>query len=142
MVESQPNPKQVNPHKKKRSMGFVKMIVMDDLTTNGVNYEVQMGASKEAKVISDNYSSFQKIGEVVETHVHTTIPSKEAHKILPWVHTTISNAKRLLLGVHHSTNKKYLQNYLNEFAYKLNRRNFTSDLFDRMLVAGSSDTWN
>lgn len=47
----------------------------------------------------------------------------------------------LFLGVHHSIGKDYLQNYLNEYCYKLNRRNFNSDLFDRMIIAGANDTW-
>jgi hypothetical protein len=68
-------------------------------------------------------------------------PKKEAHLKLPWVHAIISNSKRNLLGVHHSIGKEYLQNYLNEFTYKLNRRTFQSDLFDRMIVAGAHDTW-
>ncbi len=44
-------------------------------------------------------------------------------------------------GVHHSINKKYAQNYLNEFCYKINRRNFQSDLFDRALIAGAESVW-
>jgi len=31
---------------------------------------------------------------------------------------------------------KYLQNYLNEFVYKLNRRYFGNRLFDRLIIAG------
>jgi hypothetical protein len=54
---------------------------------------------------------------------------------LPWVHTMIANAKRTLLGVHHMISKKYTQQYLDEFCYKVNRRNFGDKLFDRLLVA-------
>ncbi|MDP3311723.1 MAG: IS1595 family transposase, partial [Lutibacter sp.] len=31
---------------------------------------------------------------------------------------------------------KYLQLYLNEFVYKLNRRYFEEKLFDRLVIAG------
>lgn len=74
-------------------------------------------------------------------HTRLIIPKNEGHKMLPWVHTVISNAKRLFLGFHHSIGKQYLQNYLNEYCYKLNRRNFKSDLFDRLVLAGIQDTW-
>jgi ISXO2-like transposase domain/Transposase zinc-ribbon domain len=141
MVESTFNPLQNNPHKKNRVMGFVKMVIMDDLTSIGVNYEVSQAVDKNSTVITDGYRSLSKLNKVVKNHIQKVVPSKKAHKALPWVHTVISNAKRLFLGVHHSISKDYLQNYLNEYCYKLNRRNFTSDLFDRMIIAGANDTW-
>ncbi len=141
MVESKFNPAQTNPHKKKRAMGYVKMVTMDDLTSIGVNYEVSKAVNKNATIITDGYRSLNKLNEVVDNHIQKVVPAKEAHKVLPWVHTVISNAKRLFLGVHHSIGKDYLQNYLNEYCYKLNRRNFSDDLFDRMIIAGANDTW-
>ncbi|WP_201290324.1 transposase, partial [Tenacibaculum maritimum] len=47
-----------------------------------------------------------------------------------------SNAKRNLLGNFHKIKRKYLQLYLNEFVYKLNRRYFEEKLFDRLVIAG------
>lgn len=141
MVESSPNPDQSKTHKKNRAMGHVKMVTMDDLTSIGVNYEISKAVSKSSTILSDAYRSFARISEVVDNHTAMVTPSKEAHKKLPWVHTVISNAKRLFLGIYHSIGKGYLQNYLNEFCYKLNRRNFKGDLFDRMIVAGANDTW-
>ena len=142
MVESVPNPKQEKPYKKDRIMGFAKMIVMDDLSGIGVNYTVRESISPSSIVISDGYSSFSGLSEIVDKHSATVIPKKEAHIKLPWVHTVIANSKRNLLGVHHSIGKPFLQSYLSEFCYKLNRRTFQSDLFDRMIVAGAHDTWN
>ena len=55
---------------------------------------------------------------------------------LRWVHIAISNAKRNFLGNHHKIKGKYLQLYLNEFIYKLNRRYFGEKLFDRLVIAG------
>lgn len=52
-----------------------------------------------------------------------------------WVRIAISNAKRNLLGIYHMVMLKYLQNYLDEFCYKLNRRFFGEKLFDRMVIA-------
>jgi len=47
----------------------------------------------------------------------------------------ISNAKRNLLGINHQIKDDYLQNYLNEFCYKTNRRYCVVNLFDRLMVA-------
>ena len=63
---------------------------------------------------------------------------KEVSTLLPWVHTVISNAKRNLLGIHHMIGEDYLQNYLNEYCYKFNRRYFGEKLFDRLLIASAS----
>jgi hypothetical protein len=140
MVESTPNPKQVNPHKKDRIMGFVKMVAMDDLTAIGINYEIQKSIKPTAHIITDGYRGYASSSEVV-SHTAMIVPGKEAIKKLPWVHTMISNAKRVLRGTHHSIGKNYMQNYLNEFTYKLNRRTFSTDLFDRMITCGVAGTW-
>jgi transposase-like protein len=141
MVESE-EVEQTNPHKKNRKMGFVKMVVVDKLDSETLNYEIQKGVSQTSTILTDGYRGYNHVSDVVDTHVQMVVPPREGHKKLPWVHTVISNSKKQLLGVHHSIGKDYLQNYLNEFCYKLNRRNFESDLFDRMLICGSQDTWN
>lgn len=46
----------------------------------------------------------------------------------------ISNDKRMLLDIYHNIRPEYLQNYLNEFCYKFNRRYFGENLFDRLLI--------
>lgn len=64
--------------------------------------------------------------------------SRAAGLNLPWVHIAISNAKRLFLDIYHDITGRYLQNYLNEFCYKFNRRYFGLNLFDRLLIAAVS----
>ena len=60
---------------------------------------------------------------------------KTTKETLNRVHITISNAKRNLLGNYHKIKRKYLQLYLSEFVYKLNRRYFGERLFDRLIIA-------
>jgi len=52
----------------------------------------------------------------------------------------ISNAKRLLLDIHHSIGNDYLQSYLDEYCYKFNRRYFDS-IFDRVIITSVSYQW-
>ena len=68
-------------------------------------------------------------------HQPQVIPKEKVNEMLPWVHIAISNAKRLLLDVHHDIQPDFLQNYLNEFCYKFNRRYFGEKLFERLLTA-------
>ncbi len=58
---------------------------------------------------------------------------ENAAELLPWVHTVISNFKRWVLDVFHGVSPKHLQSYLDEFCYRLNRRNQRTDLFRRIL---------
>lgn len=73
--------------------------------------------------------------KLVKEHIHQVISPKEVGKVLPWVHIAISNAKRLLLDIYHDIRPEYLQNYLNEFCWKFNRRFFGDALFDRLMLA-------
>jgi ISXO2-like transposase domain len=60
----------------------------------------------------------------------------------PWLHTFISNMKRMLressrirLGTYHSVSAQHLDDYLAEFTYRANRRWMEGTLFDRLVVA-------
>jgi len=62
--------------------------------------------------------------------------TKETTKeTLMWVHIAISNAKRNFTGIYYKIKRKYLQLYLNEFVYKLNRRYLGEKIFDRLVIA-------
>ena len=144
IVESKPIQSDIHEpqYKKKRSMGFIKMIIMDGgVNSEAINYEVKKNVTNKSSIISDKHTAYTDLKDVVKTHTAIKVEPKEAGKTFPWVHTSISNAKRQLLGTHHSINTKYLQNYLNEFCYKLNRRNFNTDRFDRLMIAGVNDNW-
>ena len=119
MVESVKCEPTLGKHRPARKMGFVKMVVMEDLSSNAINYEVKKYVDENAKVVSDGWRGYAKLPEVVAAHYPETVPAKVAHKKLPWVHTNIGNSKRILDGFHHSIGRPYLQNYLNEFCYKL-----------------------
>lgn len=138
MVESKAT-KTTNPHKKNRQMGFVKMVAMDDLQKESVEYEIVKAVDSDSYVITDKHRSYSVLKHLVVEHVPEVVKSNEAMKKLPWVHTTIANAKRKFLGVYHSVNDKYLQNYLNEFVYKLNRSDFKRDRFDGLFKIAVED---
>ena len=68
-------------------------------------------------------------------HITEKSDKKTTTETLKWVHITISNAKRTFTGNYHKIKRKYLQLYLNEFVYKLNRRYFGDKIFDRLVIA-------
>jgi transposase-like protein len=126
------------PKKKNQKVSklrYIKMCVVDDLKSETVTRQIDRNIDPDSVVKTDNYSSYSKIKEQVWCHFASTVKPKDAGKILPWVHTAISNAKRTLLGAHHMVSMKYIQDYLDEFSYKVNRRYFGDKLFDRLMIA-------
>ena len=141
MAKVDPKPGRPRKHKKPSAFRYVKMIVIPNSSSSTMNDTLSTYAKPEVVIKSDGWRGFNKIKKVSAKHIKKIVPPKEASKALPWVHTMISNAKRNLLGINHQTKDEYLQNYLNEFCYKTNRRYFGANLFDRLLVAAVEDTW-
>ena len=73
-------------------------------------------------------------------YVGRKIDPKEIGKVLPWVHIAISNSKSLMKNIFHGVKPEFLQEYLNEFCYKFNRRYFGDKLFDRLMIASVACT--
>ena len=67
------------------------------------------------------------------THVANVTPPEMATEWLSWVHVAIANLKRFLLGTFHGTSRQYLQDYLNEFCYRFNRRFWEAEIPNRLL---------
>lgn len=123
-------------HKPDRKVGHIKMIVMPDLQGKNINTKINEMVENESSAISDAFKGYNKLEEVLKAHEVVNLSGiKEAHTVLPWVHSAIGNAKKVLQGLHHSIGKDYLQSYLNEFCYNYNRRYFEDKLFDRLLIA-------
>ena len=139
---SQSESKDKNKHKPTRKAGYLKMEVMQGLSSVEINYEAAKMLDPKTSVITDGWRGYNNLKEIVAKHNVLKIESPEqASKLFPWVHSAIGNAKKVLLGVHHSIGEGFLQNYLNEFCYKFNRRYMGDNLFDRLLVASVSLNW-
>jgi hypothetical protein len=143
MVESQPSICAPKKNKPDRKVGYLKMVVMEDLKAKTINKEVVKSVEKTASVLTDSYRGYAKLKEVITNHHVVIEPNKQkAAKVFPWVNRTISNAKKVLLGIHHNcANQQYVQNYLDEFCYKFNRRYFGDKLSERLIIAALETTW-
>lgn len=129
------------PNKPVKKVGFLKMKVIQNLKSETINEKIEKGIEKGTKTISDDYSSYNKITDKVN-HTTQKVTKENLSKVLPWVHLTIGNAKRLLLDVYHRIDDDFLNNYLNEFCYKFNRRYFKTGLMDRLLIASVKYRWD
>lgn len=138
-VESQ-KPGRPKKHKKSTAFRYVRMIAVGDLTADTINQTATEVIQKNTIIKTDGYRSYNKLKRISLKRKRHIVPPQQAGKVLPWVHTMISNAKRNFLGIYHKTTSSYLQNYLDEFCYKVNRRYF-KDLFERLLNAMVKDTY-
>lgn len=68
----------------------------------------------------------------------------ECDQAFDWAHTIISNAKTFILSTYHGLDQSHSQAYLDEYCYRLNRRDWVAQLFPRLLNACASSstfTW-
>jgi transposase-like protein len=121
--------------KKSKQCRYFKMRVMPNHQKEEVNLIIDDSIDDKSIVFSDRSTSYVDISDYVEVHVTEKSNKETTASTLKWVHIAIANAKRTLLGIYHKIKGKYLQLYLDEFCYKLNRRYFGNSLFNRLLVA-------
>lgn len=118
------------------SVQYLKMNHVDDMSKESTKFYADKSIDKEAHVVTDNHKSYKELPDVVKAHTAIQCFDKKlSSEMLPWVHIAIGNAKRWLLGIHHSVNQEFLQNYLDEFCFKFNRRYFGAKLVDRLILA-------
>lgn len=134
MAESTPL-ENINTGKKSSHCRYFKAKVLNTHTKEEVNDTVQKAIDEQSIVFTDQSTSYVDIANFVELHITEKSDKQTTKETLKWVHITISNAKRNLLGNYHKIKRKYLQLYLNEFVYKLNRRYFEDRLFERLVIA-------
>lgn len=134
MAESTPL-EDIETGKKEKQVRFFKAKVLDGHDGEEINETIQESINNQSIVFTDKSTSYVDISDFVELHITEKSDKQTTKETLKWVHITISNAKRNLLGNYHKIKRKYLQLYLNEFIYKLNRRYFGEKLFDRLIIA-------
>ena len=134
MAESTPL-EDLETGKKEKQVRFFKAKVLDGHDGKEINETIKESIDNQSIVFTDKSTSYVDIADFVELHIMEKSSKETTEETLKWVHIAISNAKRNLLGNYHKIRRKYLQLYLNEFIYKLNRRYFGDRLFERLIIA-------
>jgi hypothetical protein len=119
-----------------RQCRYFKAKVLQDHKADGTDQSLTGSIDDEQTIVfTDKSTSYVNIADYVEIHMTEKSNEQTTKETLKWVHIAISNAKRNFVGTYHKIKKKYLQLYLNEFVYKLNRRYFGERIFDRLVIA-------
>lgn len=140
MIESKHNSTNDNKNRPDKAARYLKMKVIPNLEANTINKKIEDFVVQGTTIDTDDSTSYNKLPNTIN-HQPQKVDKKNINKVLPWVHKAISNAKRLLLDVHHRIDADFLENYLNEFCYKFNRRNFKNPM-ERLIIAGINHRWN
>lgn len=114
--------------------GFIAMQAVPAVTKETVDTFVRHHLPPSQCVRSDAFSALAAIGRT-QHHAARVTPPDKAGEWLHWVHVAIGNLKAFLLGAYHGVSSKYLQEYLNEFCYRFNRRSYEPQLPARLLSA-------
>ena len=91
---------------------------------------------KGSTLRTDGWGAYRRVAKA--GYKHEAVPTgggRDAVRKFPWLHTFISNAKRMILGTYHSVSPAHLDDYLAEYDYRVNRRWMEANLFDRLIHA-------
>jgi DNA-binding CsgD family transcriptional regulator len=110
--------------------GRVYIQTIEDYSSKSFKPFFETHIDKKAMVKTDKWSGYIPLKEAfTNLEQEKSNPGKNFHHI----HTLIMNFKGWLRGIHHKCSSKKFQNYLDEFCFKFNRRQFLTHIAARML---------
>ncbi len=114
---------------------FAKMKILENLKNKPVSEAVSEMIDIGSTICSDAHKTLANLSGYQHDVVVASKDKDKAREMLHWVDTIISNAKAYILGTYHGLPKKYLQRYLDEFCYRLNRRFSERVIFYKLVDA-------
>jgi transposase-like protein len=117
-----------------KKVGFMAMEAVETVSKKTVREFLRYRLKPGQTVRTD---AFPALNSVKETQLHQkkVTPAEKASSWLPRVHMMIGNMKKFLNGTFHGVSLIYLQEYLDEFCYRFNRRFWEPELPLRLLNA-------
>jgi transposase-like protein len=121
-----------------RGFGRVRLRRVDDVSEDSLLPFVTDSIELGSHVHTDGWSGYNALTRLGYHHQRTVLRTHadQAHVAMPGVHRVASLLKRWLLGTHQGAiQPAYLDDYLNEFAFRFNRRSSRSRglLFYRLM---------
>jgi len=123
--------------KGKQGIGRIRLSVIQDAFADTLEKSLSSMVSLESTLRTDGWRGYQRLSS--KGYGHTVIKQRETdpgEDTTPLVHRVASLLKRWLLSTHQGgVHPEYLQEYLNEFTFRFNRRRSRSRglLFYRLL---------
>lgn len=112
----------------KAGRGYAKVI--DDYSTKSLTPIFETHISKDAKIITDGWSGYKPLVKKYPDLKQILSNNGENFKML---HIQIRNFKNWLRGIHSFCDKKYMNQYIQEYFYRFNRLNFRTTILQKLL---------
>lgn len=125
----------VDGNKGEEYVGFARMRAVDRIDEKTIVAFARDVIETGTPVRTDGLSVYPALEKHGFPHDRNPVRKRKANTILPHVHTFISNLKAFVQGTHHGLAEVHLQEYLDEFCYRFNRRRRRTEMFDRLLRA-------
>jgi len=122
--------------------GNVKAIVVTDTKSETVVPFVEETVAKDSTIHTDEYNVYNQLGN--KGYDHQTVEHGAGQFVKGNTHTNSiegfwAQVKNAVNGVHHGVAPEYLQQYVNEYAFRYNHRNDVTPMFQTFLSRVSSE---
>lgn len=116
--------------------GRIRLSVVPDVSQASLHPFICKNISSASQINTDGWDGYWGLKTYGYIHRPKVQGSpKRAGKILPWVHRVIGNLKTWLRGTHHGRiQSKHLQEYLDEYTFRYNRRHYRESAFLSLLI--------
>jgi hypothetical protein len=114
--------------------GRIRLSVIEDFSADSLHGFLRAAVAPGATAKTDGWRGYP--GAPGVSHDPHVIGQMAAHIVLPWVHRVFSNLKTWALGVYHGLRRNNIQTYLDEFAFRFNRRHTRPAAFRSLLGIG------
>ena len=112
----------------KSGRGYAKVIA--DYSSKSLKPIFDEHIDKQAYILADGWSGYQPMKEEFPNLSQILSDKGRNFKML---HIQIRNFKNWLRGVHSYCGREYLQNYIDEYFYRFNRRNHRASILDNLV---------
>lgn len=113
-----------------------KLSVLSGFSKKAIMNWAQQHVASESTITSDGLPCFNGVTEAKCSHIKIVCGGGRASVDKPelyWINTTLGNLKSALRSTHHSIKPKYVQRYLADFQYRLNRRFDLASFIPRLM---------
>lgn len=116
--------------------GNIVARVVENASTTTITSFVEKCIASGSELHTDEYRVYKSVAS--RGYIHKVIDHSRSQYAKMGVSTNAmegfwSQLKRSIHGTYHSVSVKYLQQYVNEFAYRYNKRNDQKSLFDTII---------
>jgi transposase-like protein len=122
-----------------KQIGRVRFQIIDEASTENLSKFIDENVEVNSTIITDGWSGYSFLANSTKYKFEKKVISgsgKQAHELLPHVHLVDSLVKRWINGTHQGNiSAKHLQYYLDEFAFRFNRKlsTYRGKLFFRLM---------